>query len=63
MLSDNAFKDKFKLIKGNKAHKGDNLSAGEMKLVVTKEFSPCVSNLLGNVMQRDLSLAMENRFG
>ena len=44
MFSDNAFKDKFKLIKGNKAHKTDNLSAGEMKLVA-EEFSPCVANL------------------
>ena len=38
------FKDKFKLIKENKAHGGDNLSAGEMKLVA-EEFSPCVANL------------------
>ena len=45
VLSDNAFKDKFKLIKRNKAHGADNLSAGEMKLVFTKEFSPCVANL------------------
>ena len=44
MLSDSAFKDKFKLIKGNKAHGADNLSAGEMKLVA-EEFSPCVANL------------------
>ena len=33
MLSESAFKDKFKLIKGNKAHGADNLSAGEMKLI------------------------------
>ena len=44
MLSDSAFKDKFKLIKGNKAHGADNLSAGETKLVA-EEFSPCVANL------------------
>ena len=44
MLSDSAFKDKFKLIKGNKAHGADNLSAGEMKLVA-EEFSPCVADL------------------
>ena len=31
------------MIKGNKAHKTDNLSAGEMKLVA-EEFSPCVAN-------------------
>ena len=45
LLSDNAFKDKFKLIKGINVHGADNLSAGEMKLVVTKEFSPCFANL------------------
>ena len=45
VLSDNAFKDKFTLIKGNNVHGADNLSAGEMKLVVTKEFSLCVANL------------------
>ena len=44
VLSDSAFEDKFKLIKGNKAHGVDNLSAGEMK-VVAEEFSPCVANL------------------
>ena len=44
MLSDSAFKGKFKLIKGNKAHVADNLSAGEMKLVA-EEFSSCVANL------------------
>ena len=42
--SDNAFKDKFKLIKENKAHGKDNLSAREIKLVA-EEFSPCVANL------------------
>lgn len=44
MSSDNAFKDEFKLIKENKAHGADNLSAGEMKLVA-EEFRPCVANL------------------
>ena len=33
------------MIKGNKVHGADNLSAGEIKLVVTKEFSPCVASL------------------
>ena len=63
MLSDNAFKDKFKLIKGNKVHGADNLSAGEMKLAVTKEFSPCVANLSRQRYAAGFIPRNGNRFG
>ena len=43
--SDKGFKDKLKLINVNKAHRTDNLSVREKKLVA-EEFSPCVANTL-----------------